>query len=942
MQSVDENESQNKKLRLLRSLNYDMPLTDNTIPQNAEDSILFPIEEIVQSPLPGYVGPTSISFSADDSLVTYLFSPDHTLSRKVFAFDLKSCRQELFFGPPDGGLDESNISPEEKLRRERLRERGLGVTWYEWVKTGSTRKAIMVPLPAGLYLQEFHSSKPELKLPSSALSPIIDPHVSPDGTMLAYIRDSELHVLNFLDNKSKQLTHGAQGNTVTHGLAEYIAQEEMDRKNGYWWSLDSKFIAFTQVDSSEIPPFRIMHQGKSSVGSEAQEDHPYPFAGASNVKVGLGVVSVHGDSITWMDLLCGGTEEPDNEDEYLARVNWMQGNVLIAQKNNSHGLTLHDCFIPLDKGITKYSGGFIWASEKSGFRHLYVHDANGTCLGPITEGEWMVEQIAGVNEAAGIIYFTATLDGPLESHLYRAKLYPVENNSLQAPLRLTNGKGKHSVVLDHHLQNFVDIHDSLDSPPRVSLCSLNNGGEIMSLFKQSFTIPRFKRQELEPPKIVQIQANDGTTLYGALYDPDPTRFGPPPYKTMISVYGGPGVQYVNDSWIATVDMRAQYLRSQGILVWKSPKCGRWNVVKTEIGGCFNDHAQKSNTSGSRASKKTGNCPLTDLDNRGSARRGLKFEGALKGNPGRFDAEDQLTGAEWLIKQGLAKAGHIGLYGWSYGGYMSAMILARFPDVFRCAVSGAPGLRVRLCDASCAQVKREVVAGSTGGLLCSKVCDNPRIDYVLWNPATRYFIYAKRPRQNFKILLDGFGHNSKMNDYMLVKIGRLFQSPNLDAVMDIPFEIEKGDFVLRALVYSWRKHSWRLDYDCRIQSGVFYPRDDQAVSVKGEFYWHLHRPQDIILAFDTDNSVFRWIDFPRWNQYSTPVEVSLISGGIKDSPACSVFPNNGSTSLTIDIWVLDDSGAGVCSGERDYFEVIDESIDLSQRRESGDRSTLRNL
>jgi dipeptidyl-peptidase-4 len=150
MQSVDENESQNKKLRILRSLNNDMPLTDNTIPQNVEDSILFPIEEIVQSPLPGYEAPTSIGFSADDSLLTCLFSPDHTLSRKVFAFDLKSGKQELFFGPPDGGLDESNISPEEKLRRERLRQRGLGVTCYEWVKTGSKKKAIMVPLPAGV------------------------------------------------------------------------------------------------------------------------------------------------------------------------------------------------------------------------------------------------------------------------------------------------------------------------------------------------------------------------------------------------------------------------------------------------------------------------------------------------------------------------------------------------------------------------------------------------------------------------------------------------------------------------------------------------------------------------------------------------------------------------------------------------------------------------
>lgn len=111
----------------------------------------------------------------------------------------------------------------------------------------------------------------------------------------------------------------------------------MDRKNGYWWSLDSKYIAFTQVDSSEIPLFRIMHQGKSSVGSEAQEDHAYPFAGASNVKVRLGIVSAGGGPITWMDLVCGGTDQANNEEEYLARVHWMHGNILIAQVlNRSH------------------------------------------------------------------------------------------------------------------------------------------------------------------------------------------------------------------------------------------------------------------------------------------------------------------------------------------------------------------------------------------------------------------------------------------------------------------------------------------------------------------------------------------------------------------------------------------------------------------------------
>ncbi|GFY84079.1 prolyl oligopeptidase family protein [Actinidia rufa] len=567
-----------------------MPVTDTIVSKTLDDCIIFPVEEIVQYPLPGYGAPTSISFSPDDSLISYLFSPDYSLNRKVFTFDLKT--------------------PEEKLRRERLRERGLGVTRYEWVKKSSKKKTIMVPLPAGIYFQDC-SLQPDLKLASASSSPIIDPHLSPDGTMLAYVRDYELHVLNLFYNESKQLTFGADGNVLTHGLAEYIAQEEMDRKNGYWWSLDSKFIAFTEVDSSEIPLFRIMHQGKSSVGAEAQEDHAYPFAGASNVKVRLGVISASGGSVTWMELHCGEKNQPYDDEEYLARVNWMHGNILTAQ------------------------------------RHLYLHDTNGACLGPITEGDWMVEQIACVNEAAGLVYFTGTLDGPLESHLYCAKLFPDGSYPLETPLRLTQGKGRHMVVLDHRMQRFVDVHDSLDSPPRISLCSLQDGALIMPLYEQPFTIPRFKRLQLESPEMmIQIQANDGTTLYGAVYKPDVAKFGPPPYKTLISVYGGPSVQLVCDSWMNTVDMRAQYLRSKGILVWK-------------------------------------------LDNRGTARRGLKFEGALKYNAGRIDAEDQLAGAEWLIKQGLAKVGHIGLYGWSYGGYLSAMALARFPDVFSCAVSGAP-------------------------------------------------------------------------------------------------------------------------------------------------------------------------------------------------------------------------------------------------------------
>ncbi|KAJ0856283.1 putative dipeptidyl-peptidase IV transcription factor WD40-like family [Helianthus annuus] len=542
--------SENKKLKY-SDLTSKMPQPDTSLPNSIDDG--FPVEKIVQYPLPGYAAPTSVNFSPDDYLISYLFSPDQTLNRKVFVFDLTTCKQQLFFTPPDGGLDEENLSEEDKFRRERSRERGLGVTRYEWVNTSSKKTTVMVPLPAGIYFMD-RSLQPQLKLPGDS-SPIVDPHLSPDGTMLAYVRNHELNALDLLYNKSKRLTSGANGTTKTHAVAEYIAQEEMERKNGYWWSPDS--------------------QGKCIL---VEED------------------------TTWINL--------------------------------------HDCFTPLDRG-----NSFLWASEKTGFRHLYLHDENGVCMGPITQGDWMVEQIVGVNEASNCIYFTGTLDGPLECHMYRAELFP--ENEIARPVKLTHGKGKHAVVLDHQMQKFVDVHESLDSPPRVSLCSLHDGSLMMPLFEQqASTIPRVQQLQLEPPKIFQIQAKDGTTLYGALYKPDEEKFGPPPYKTMISVYGGPGVQLVSDSWANTVDMRAQFLRSKGILVWK-------------------------------------------MDNRGSSRRGLAFEGAVKHNFGRYDAEDQVAGAEWLMKEGLAKAGDIGLYGWSYGGYLSAISLSRFPDVFKCAVSGAP-------------------------------------------------------------------------------------------------------------------------------------------------------------------------------------------------------------------------------------------------------------
>ncbi|GLJ11548.1 hypothetical protein SUGI_0170550 [Cryptomeria japonica] len=640
------------------------------MPHLQENEFHVDVEDIVENPLPGCAVPGSFAFSHDDTLLSYLYSPDATLHRKLYVIDASTAKQELMVSPPGGGVDESNLSSADKMRRERLRERGLGVTRYDWANTHHPHR-LMLPLPAGIYVQDLPGMELLLRLESKPSSPLLDPQLSPDGCMIAYVQDDEIHVLSVTGGEPKQITFGARGTGKTHGIAEYIAQEEMERRNGFWWSPDSKYIAFAQVDASDIPFYRIMHQGKATVGREAEEDHAYPFAGHTNVEVCLGVVPATGGDISWMDLSCGLSKD-DAEEEYLARVAWMQGNVLTAQvlnrvhsklkllkfdlktgmretlliEENDIWVNLNDCFTPLHKGVDRFAGGFLWASERTGFRHLYVYDGKGYCLGAITEGEWMVEQVAGVDEINGVVYFTGTLDNPLETHLYSTLLFPNFDHPLQKPKRLTQEEGRHSVVLDHQMQRFVDIHDSLKSLPRVTLRSLQDGKLLIPIYEQPSLTPRIQRLLTLAPEIVQILASDGTPLYGAIYRPSVELFGPPPYKTLVHVYGGPHVQTVYNSWVNTVDMRAQYLCSKGIMVWR-------------------------------------------LDNRGSARRGLKFEGALKYNMGHIDVEDQETGVDWLIQQGFAKSGRIGLFGWSYGGYMAAITLARCPDMFQCAVAGAP-------------------------------------------------------------------------------------------------------------------------------------------------------------------------------------------------------------------------------------------------------------
>jgi dipeptidyl-peptidase-4 len=696
--------------------------------------------------------------------------------------------------PPNCGDTEENLSLEEKLRRERQRLHAVGVTTYYWTSSPPqplSGKAsmpppmrLMVPLQGNVFVQEGWDVSSLRMVYSrkgggaSADGPgAIDPQLSPDGSMVAFVRGGELCCCSVdaaTGNQGApvaQLTFGAQEG-VTHGLADFVAQEEMDRYHGFWWSPDSKYIAYTRVDERHIPPYTIVHQGKPAADTEAQETHHYPFAGKRNPKVSLAVMEVDRAAVhsgqavgmgrlgpVWMDLSGGmknevssaavtednehhmetdgdgtdGKNEVGGEDIYLARVGWFPDGSVSAQVENraqtriqllrlaretgectvlledtsdswinlhhllrclpepvpSHGnsmgkaedtggsgasmdVSMSPAAGAKDNGTAKLQEcafSFLWASERTGYMKLYLYTyvAGASCADLVRPigggGDWVVESIVGIDQPKGLVYVTGTKDSACEKHMYALSLG--EGSEEQQPLRLTEGSGIHNVKLDHGLTQFVDIYSCLEHPATMTIRSLpdvkilEEGGVSFLALEGPATSAGQElhsalddrvsklRDKLKAPDIISVRTRDGAVeLYAAIYKPDTAAHGPGPYPTVVSVYGGPHVQRVNRSWNTTVDMRAQRLRDMGFLIVK-------------------------------------------CDNRGSFRRGLSFEAWIKNKMGTVEVTDQEDVVRHLIGKGLADPNRVGMYGWSYGGYMTAMCLCKAPGTFRVGVSGAP-------------------------------------------------------------------------------------------------------------------------------------------------------------------------------------------------------------------------------------------------------------
>ena len=622
----------------------------------------------------------------------------------------------------DTSLLSDELSLQEQLRRERMRLFTQGVSSYEIIKrtTPTTTESyrLMVPMDGQVLL--YDSS---IKVASERLHVVydgtdgaaVDPHLSPDANMVAFVINDDLYTINIsndLLNKASsntkpiRLTSNGSNPGIACGLADYIAQEEMNRFRGFWWSNDSTMLVYTENDENHIPEYTILHQGKAD--PKHTESHRYPFAGDANPIVKVYVIDVNDTTKTSIPMILVDDKSIndgiDPNDYYVGRVGWWpDGSVMAQIQNRDQTLlqllrldpktgertvlveeksdkwtNLHDllCTFPPSYRISSSTTGttgttdttdttegfyFIWLSERSGYSQLYLYHYN-TTTGTTTSlldgtpigggGEYVVESIDGVDEDGGYIYFSGNRGESTERHLFVASFL----QKMEA-VQVTTEPGWHvaTVSTKHHVM--VEVFSSLSEPSIMRFYNLSIGQEgyysqcnaIKGTFDGRYYDGRLDQLKdlFTAPLLRKVRSHDDKVqLDCAIYRPDASIHGSGPYPTIVSVYGGPHVQRVLNQWMTTVDLRAQRFAQDGYLVLK-------------------------------------------CDNRGSYRRGIEFEGAIKWDMGNIEVIDQVTAVNAFVKEGLVDANQVGMFGWSYGGYMSAMSLCRAPDTFKCSVAGAP-------------------------------------------------------------------------------------------------------------------------------------------------------------------------------------------------------------------------------------------------------------
>ncbi len=608
---------------------------------------------------PALAGPTilGLRFSAGSQVMYLRGKSDNKDRLDLWEYDIESGSERLLVDCNEIAPGPMDLSDEEANRRERQRTAALsGIVEYSLAPSG---RSLLFPLGGKLYYcDRTNPAKNSINEINRAASAASDASISPSESHIAFVRDQNLYVYDLALGRESALTRDG-GGTIKNGMAEFVAQEEMDRSTGYWWAPDGRHIAYARVDEAPVELTERFEIAADNVATFAQR---YPRAGGANVLFRLGVVDVQTGEHTWIDL-------GEDTDTYLARVNWLpDGRTLAIQLQSRDQRRLNLLFADRETGRSRLvltetsntwidlnselsflaqSREFIWASARDGFLHLYLYDYDGQMQRRLTAGSWNVDDfraraIKGIDEKNRLLYFTATLNSPTERQLYRTSLDTAEPHRVD---RISRENGLHGIVMSRDTRFYLDTFTSSAQPPQVSLHA-SDGRLVTRLLENRLDDRHPDAPYLADNSVAEfgtLQAADGQALHYRVFKPrdfDPAKRHP----AIVDVYGGPGVQRVLDNW--TGSSFTQILTRSGYVVFQ-------------------------------------------LDNRGSGFRGAAFQAPIYGRLGKCEVDDQVQGARWLAAQPYVDPARIGVWGWSYGGYMTLMLMCNAADVFRAGVSGAP-------------------------------------------------------------------------------------------------------------------------------------------------------------------------------------------------------------------------------------------------------------
>lgn len=591
----------------------------------------------LSGPLPGMA-----RYAPEGRRIAFLRPADDDHERlDLWLHDLDAGTTRRLVDARDLGAERA-LSEEEKARRERLRVFSAGIVEFLWAADGS---ALLFPLAGRLHrLALTEGAAPEAISPADQF--VTDVRVAPATGAIAWVHDRNLWILD--DDGVRPLTTDG-GGTVSYGLPDFIAAEEMHRFDGYFFAPDGRRIAVLRVDEAAIPVSQRYEIDGD--GFRVTEQH-YPYTGGPNAEVALEIIDLDaGDRRSRIDWGAARFE-------YLARIGWRaDGAALLVQRQPRDQRTLELVELPLTGGerviLAEHSeswvnltddlrgidGGrtLLWSSEAEGPRRLQRIDAatgERRTLGP-SDGQLV--RVLSVDEPNGEVWVEARVDDPR-----RAQVHVLPLDGTGPGRRVTDGTGCHlaQVAPDHG--SFLDRHESLAAPPTLSL--RDRDGAVLDRLQDNDV--QDASHPYHPylaghrtPELGTLQAEDGQTLCWRLTRPA----GDGPHPVVVHVYGGPGVARVHDAWSPLIN---QYFARRG-----------WGVL--------------------------------ELDNRGSAGRGRDFEAPIYRRMGAVEVDDQLRGVDMLRGLPWVDADRIAVFGHSYGGYMALMCLAQHPDVFRAAVSVAP-------------------------------------------------------------------------------------------------------------------------------------------------------------------------------------------------------------------------------------------------------------